>query len=189
MARFHVRATPPTSPLLFEYGRDFPDFIERLRIRRGDAVAGGCGADRAGMARCLSCRAMRSRWRRRCSPRSPRNGWPIPSSCRIRRRGSCARAFPRSRIFAANRERRTRSAASKRRPPRTRWSRGPALEVVVRRLPPGRRGLSRRARRRRAARRGGGCGARRMPGVRSCRRNIAGMLEAGAFTSESDRED
>ena len=27
MARFHVRATPPTSPLLFEYGRDFPDFI------------------------------------------------------------------------------------------------------------------------------------------------------------------
>jgi hypothetical protein len=29
MARFHVRATPPRSPLLFEYGRDFPDFIER----------------------------------------------------------------------------------------------------------------------------------------------------------------
>jgi len=29
MARQHVRATPPTSPLLFEYGRDFPAFIER----------------------------------------------------------------------------------------------------------------------------------------------------------------
>ncbi len=29
MARFYVRATPPTSPLLFEYGRDFPDFIEQ----------------------------------------------------------------------------------------------------------------------------------------------------------------
>lgn len=28
MARFHVRATPPTSPLLFEYGRDFAAFIE-----------------------------------------------------------------------------------------------------------------------------------------------------------------
>jgi hypothetical protein len=28
MARLHVRATPPTSPLLFEYGRDFPAFIE-----------------------------------------------------------------------------------------------------------------------------------------------------------------
>src|SRR5215470_19732431 len=29
MARFYVRATPPSSPLLFEYGQDFPDFIER----------------------------------------------------------------------------------------------------------------------------------------------------------------
>ncbi|MHC2276485.1 hypothetical protein ACVME8_003096 [Bradyrhizobium diazoefficiens] len=28
MARFHVRETPPTSPLLFDYGRDFPAFIE-----------------------------------------------------------------------------------------------------------------------------------------------------------------
>src|ERR1700744_6354355 len=28
MARFHIRATPPESPLLFEYGRDFPAFIE-----------------------------------------------------------------------------------------------------------------------------------------------------------------
>lgn len=27
MARFHVRSSPPTSPLLFEYGRGFPDFI------------------------------------------------------------------------------------------------------------------------------------------------------------------
>lgn len=29
MARFHLRATPPTSPLLFEYGRDFPAFVEQ----------------------------------------------------------------------------------------------------------------------------------------------------------------
>jgi Putative DNA-binding domain len=29
MARFHIRETPPTSPLLLEYGRDFPAFIER----------------------------------------------------------------------------------------------------------------------------------------------------------------
>jgi hypothetical protein len=32
MARFHVRETPPTSPLLFEYGRDFPAFIETYRF-------------------------------------------------------------------------------------------------------------------------------------------------------------
>jgi hypothetical protein len=34
MARFHVRATPPTSPLLFEYGRGFPDFIESYEYAR-----------------------------------------------------------------------------------------------------------------------------------------------------------
>jgi hypothetical protein len=28
MARFHIRATPPVSPLLFEYGREFPAFIQ-----------------------------------------------------------------------------------------------------------------------------------------------------------------
>ncbi|MGO9422557.1 HvfC/BufC N-terminal domain-containing protein [Roseiarcus sp.] len=35
MARFHVRVTPPASPLLFEYGRDFPAFIERYAYARG----------------------------------------------------------------------------------------------------------------------------------------------------------
>ncbi|MGE3720099.1 MAG: DUF2063 domain-containing protein [Bauldia sp.] len=29
MARTHVRTTPPTSPLLFEYGREFPDFVQQ----------------------------------------------------------------------------------------------------------------------------------------------------------------
>jgi len=35
MARFHMRATPPTSPLLFEYGRDFPAFIETYEHAQG----------------------------------------------------------------------------------------------------------------------------------------------------------
>jgi hypothetical protein len=35
MARFHVRETPPRSPLLFEYGRDFPDFIARYEYAQG----------------------------------------------------------------------------------------------------------------------------------------------------------
>jgi hypothetical protein len=35
MARFHVRATPPQSPLLFEYGRAFPDFIAQYDYAQG----------------------------------------------------------------------------------------------------------------------------------------------------------
>src|SRR3984957_185138 len=34
MARFHVRAAPPTSPLLFEYGGDFPEFIATYEYAR-----------------------------------------------------------------------------------------------------------------------------------------------------------
>ncbi|WP_409190144.1 DNA-binding domain-containing protein [Bradyrhizobium sp. RDM4] len=34
MARSHVRRTPPTSPLLFDYGRDFPAFIEAYEHAR-----------------------------------------------------------------------------------------------------------------------------------------------------------
>jgi len=34
MARFHIREAPPTSPLLFEYGQDFPDFIDHYPYAR-----------------------------------------------------------------------------------------------------------------------------------------------------------
>lgn len=34
MARFHVRASAPVSPLLFEYGHDFPAFIESYEYAR-----------------------------------------------------------------------------------------------------------------------------------------------------------
>ena len=74
MARFHVRATPPTSPLLFEYGRDFPAFIETYEYALRHALAGRHGADRAGLARRLSC------GRRRAAV------------------GGCARPFPPERL-------------------------------------------------------------------------------------------
>lgn len=34
MARFYIRETPPTSPLLFAYGNDFPEFIARYEHAR-----------------------------------------------------------------------------------------------------------------------------------------------------------
>jgi hypothetical protein len=34
MARSYIRATPPTSPLLFDYGREFPAFIEQYEHAR-----------------------------------------------------------------------------------------------------------------------------------------------------------
>jgi hypothetical protein len=34
MARFHIRAMPPASPLLFDYGRDFPAFIDQYEPAR-----------------------------------------------------------------------------------------------------------------------------------------------------------
>ena len=55
MARFHIRATPPTSPLLFEYGRDFPPSSSDTNMR-GHAVACRHGAHRARLARRLSRR-------------------------------------------------------------------------------------------------------------------------------------
>ena len=44
MARFHVRAAPPRSPLLFEYGREFPAFVSSYEYARsmpwlGDVAA------------------------------------------------------------------------------------------------------------------------------------------------------
>jgi hypothetical protein len=35
MARFHIQESPPRSPLLFEYGRDFPSFIDPYEYAQG----------------------------------------------------------------------------------------------------------------------------------------------------------
>ena len=64
MARFHVRATPPTSPLLFEYGRDFPGFIERYEYAQSMPWLADVARIEARMARRLSrCRSGNANFR------------------------------------------------------------------------------------------------------------------------------
>ena len=65
MARSHIRATPPNSPLLFEYGREFPVFIERYEYAQVHALAGRHSAHRTGVARRLSRRRRRTNGARR----------------------------------------------------------------------------------------------------------------------------
>ena len=104
MARFHIRETPPTSPLLFEYGRDFPDFIARYP----HAEAMPWLADVARLER-----AWLDAYHAADAPALGGGSWPTsrpsasPISCfkPIRRRGSSAPSFAAVAIFAANRER------------------------------------------------------------------------------------
>ena len=120
MARFHVRATPPTSPLLFEYGRDFPDFIERYEYAQPMPwLADVARIERAWLdayhaadAEPLDAQVSGGHSRGR--------GSPIPFGRRIPRRGSCARIF-RPSPFLRQTGATARSALSRRPSRRMRW--------------------------------------------------------------------
>jgi hypothetical protein len=135
MARFHVRATPPTSPLLFEYGRDFPDFIagyehaqsmpwlpDVARIERAwldayhaaDSVPLPAEALRSIAAERLPCIAF----------------LPHPATRVVRSR------HPAVTIFAANRSEAPVGRITATGPEDALVTR-PVLEVTVRHLPPG----------------------------------------------------
>jgi hypothetical protein len=179
MARFHVRETPPASPLLFEYGRDFPDFIARYpyaaslpwlpdvaRIERAwldayhaaDAPPLAPAALASIAADALAAAVLT----------------PHPATRILRSR------FPAVSIFAANRTE----------PPGRLEGTGPedalvtrpGLEVTVRRLPPGGAAfLSELA----AGTRFGAAASVALAEASGfdLAANIAGMLQAGAFTA------
>jgi hypothetical protein len=135
MARFHVRATPPTSPLLFEYGRDFPVFIERYEhVRPMPWLSDVARIERAwldayhaGDARALTPAALAL-----LSPEQLPDAvlTAHPATRIVRSR------FPAVTIFAANRGNGPVSPIKATEPEDALVTR-PALEVVVRRLPPG----------------------------------------------------
>lgn len=135
MARFHVRATPPSSPLLFEYGRDFPDFIEDYEFARpmpwlGDVARierAWLDAYHAADAESLAPQALASIPAERLSDTVL---MPHPATQIVRSR------FPAVAIFAANRSDGPVGRIEVIEPEDALVTR-PHLEVIVRRLPPG----------------------------------------------------
>ena len=135
MARFHVRATPPTSPLLFEYGREFPAFIQCYEYAQSMPwLADVALIERAWLdayhaadAEPLEPQALAS------IPPERLAGTvltPHPATRVLRSR------FPAVTIFAANRSEGPVGRVDSTEPEDALVTR-PALEVIVRRLPPG----------------------------------------------------
>lgn len=135
MARFHVRATPPTSPLLFEYGRDFPAFIARYEYARPMPwLADVARIERAWLdayhaadEEPLAPRALASIPAERLADTVL---MPHPATRIVRSN------YPAVSIFAANRSDGPVGRIEEAEPEDALAAR-PHLEVVVRRLPPG----------------------------------------------------
>ncbi len=135
MARQHVRTTPPTSPLLFEYGRGFPDFIAAYEYARpmpwlpdvARIERAWLHAYHAADAEPLAPSALAAIPLARIAQAVVT---PHPAMRILRSR------FPAVSIFAANRSPGPVGRIEATAPEDALITR-PALEVVVRRLPPG----------------------------------------------------
>jgi len=182
MARFHVRATPPSSPLLFEYGRDFPAFIETYQYARGlPWLADVAGIERswldayhAGDARPLSADALAA-----CPPeRLAAAVFTAHPAARIVRS-----AFAAVTIFAANRSEGAVGPIDAGTPEDALITR-PDADVIVRHLPEGGAMFLQ------ALMSGQTLGAAAAFALDASpsfaiATNIAGMIEAGVFTAVS----
>ncbi len=180
MARFHVRATPPTSPLLFEYGRDFPDFIERYEYAQSMPwLADVARIERAWLDAYHAANAEPLGPQALASIAGERLAdvvfTPHPATRIVRSR------FPALTIFAANRSEDPvgRIVATE---PEDALTTRPALEVMVRRLPSGGAVFLTRLIESEPL------GAAAAAALADCpafdlSANIAGMLAAGVFTA------
>jgi len=135
MARFHVRSTPPTSPLLFEYGRDFPDFIERYEYaQQMPWLADVARIERAWLDayHAADAEPLKAETLAGVAPERLADVvlTPHPSTRILRSR------FPAVSIFAANRGDGPVGPIEATGPEDALVTR-PHLEVIVRRLPPG----------------------------------------------------
>ena len=185
MARFHVRATPPTTPLLFEYGRDFPDFIERYEYARElPWLADVARLERAWLdayhaadAAPLSAEQLAS------IPAGRLSGAtfvPHPATRIVRSR------FPAVTIFVANRSERAVGRIDTAEPEDALVTR-PHLEVTARRLPPG--GAVFLAQLLAGEPLGVAAAAAMTESPQfDLATNLAGILQAGVFTAVSSRQ-
>lgn len=180
MARFHVRAMPPASPLLFEYGQDFPDFIEGYEYAKPMPwLADVARIERAWLdayhaadAETLTPQALASILPERLAGTILT---PHPATRIVHSR------FPALTIFAVNRRDGPIGQLEAMEPEDALVTR-PGMEVVVRHLPPGGAVFLLRL----CA--GETFGAAAEAAFADCPEfnlsaNIAGMLDAGAFTT------
>jgi hypothetical protein len=180
MARAHVRASPPTSPLLFEYGRGFPDFIAGYQHAQAMpwlpdvARIEGAWLDayHAADAAPLDPSALAS-----IAPERLAGAvlTPHPATRFLRS------AHPAVSIFAANRRDEPVGRITARAPEDALVTR-PALDVAVRRLPPGAAVFLERLAARAPLGSAAGAAVAEAPGF-DLAAAIAALLEAGAFTS------
>jgi hypothetical protein len=185
MARFYVRTTPPTSPLLFEYGYDFPNFIEQYEYAQSVPwLADVARIERAWLdayhaadIQPLMPHALAS------IPPEQLAGTvlkPHPAVRIVRSR------FPAVTIFTANRSDGQARHVEVVEPEDALLTR-PALEVEVRRLPPGGAIFLTRLI---AGESLGAAASEALSNTSSfdLAASISGMLEAGAFTTALYRE-
>jgi hypothetical protein len=180
MARIHVRATPPTSPLLFDYGRAFPDFIARYEYaQQMPWLADVARIERAWLdafhaadAPTLCASALAA-----VSPEVLGNVVlsPHPATRIVRS------AFPALSVFAANRSDNPVGPIAAREGEDVLIAR-PGMAVIVRHLPPGGAEFLSRLMRGEPLAAAAGAAYLDSPSF-DLAPNIAGMLEAGAFSA------
>ncbi|BBD41031.1 hypothetical protein Amn_pb00220 (plasmid) [Aminobacter sp. Y103A] len=186
MARSHVRAAPPTSPLLFEYGRGFPAFIDGYEYaRQMPWLADVARIERAWLDAYHAADA---------APLRPEQLASVPLDALESTRFEAHPAtrilrssFPAVSIFAANRVDRPVGAIDATGPEIALVTR-PALEVVVARIAPGAAAFLDRLVE------GAALGAAADAAFAAdpdfdLALAIAGMLEAGAFSTIAAEED
>jgi hypothetical protein len=180
MARFHVRATPPTSPLLFEYGREFPDFIESYEYARSMPwLADVARIERAWLDayHAADLEPLAASVLASIAPDRLADVVLIPhTAMRIVRS-----RFPALTIFSANRSKGPVGRIEVAGPEDALVTR-PSLEVVVRRLPPGGAAFLTRLMAGEPLGVAAAAALTDSPAF-DLSGNIAGMLEAGAFTA------